>query len=154
MTPPARGRDRDGAPAARRAIADASINLRGLSAAVLGSRFVDYMAFDSAEDADPIESRASAGSSVAPVVRKPHGNGRVWVSAVDHAGRLLFRRRRIHLGQLGLSPGQDFVHPLTIALDDFEGFTKSILEILGPLPLGHLQLHELSELPRVHEEDA
>jgi hypothetical protein len=34
------------------AIADAGINLRGLSAAVLGSRFVDYMAFDSAEDAE------------------------------------------------------------------------------------------------------
>jgi hypothetical protein len=33
-------------------IADAGINLRGLYAAVLGSRFVDYMAFDSAEDAD------------------------------------------------------------------------------------------------------
>jgi hypothetical protein len=34
------------------AIADSGINLRGLSAAVLGSRFVAYMAFDSAEDAD------------------------------------------------------------------------------------------------------
>jgi hypothetical protein len=34
------------------AIAAAGINLRGLSAAVLGSRFVDYMAFDSAEDAE------------------------------------------------------------------------------------------------------
>ena len=34
------------------AIADAGINLRGLSAAVLGSRFVDYMAFDSAEDGE------------------------------------------------------------------------------------------------------
>jgi hypothetical protein len=29
------------------AIADAGINLRGLSAAALGSRFVAYMAFDS-----------------------------------------------------------------------------------------------------------
>jgi len=34
------------------AIADAGINMRGLSAAALGSRFVAYMAFDSAEDAD------------------------------------------------------------------------------------------------------
>ena len=34
------------------AIADAGINMRGLSAAVLGKRFVAYMAFDSAEDAD------------------------------------------------------------------------------------------------------
>jgi predicted amino acid-binding ACT domain protein len=33
-------------------IADSAVNLRGLSAAVLGSRFVAYMAFDSAEDAD------------------------------------------------------------------------------------------------------
>lgn len=33
------------------AIADSGINLRGLSAAVLGSRFVAYMAFDGAEDA-------------------------------------------------------------------------------------------------------
>ena len=34
------------------AIADAGVNLRGLSAAVIGRRFVDYMAFDSAEDAE------------------------------------------------------------------------------------------------------
>ena len=34
------------------AIADSGVNLRGLSAAVLGSRFVAYMAFDGAEDAD------------------------------------------------------------------------------------------------------
>jgi hypothetical protein len=34
------------------AIADAGINMRGLSAAALGSRFVAYMAFDSTEDAD------------------------------------------------------------------------------------------------------
>jgi len=33
------------------AIADAGINMRGLSAAALGSRFVAYVAFDSAEDA-------------------------------------------------------------------------------------------------------
>lgn len=34
------------------AIADCGINLRGLSAAVLGSRFVAYLAFDGAADAD------------------------------------------------------------------------------------------------------
>jgi hypothetical protein len=34
------------------AIADAGVNLRGLSASTLGSRFVAYMAFDNAEDAD------------------------------------------------------------------------------------------------------
>jgi hypothetical protein len=34
------------------AIANAGINLRGLSAAVLGSRFAAYAAFDSAEDAE------------------------------------------------------------------------------------------------------
>lgn len=34
------------------AIADAGINLRGLSAAVLGNRFAAHMAFDSPEDAE------------------------------------------------------------------------------------------------------
>ena len=34
------------------AIADAGINLRGLSAAALGRRFAAYLAFDSAEDAE------------------------------------------------------------------------------------------------------
>ena len=34
-----------------RALADAGINLRGLSAAALGRRHVTYFAFDSAEDA-------------------------------------------------------------------------------------------------------
>src|SRR5712692_2696407 len=34
------------------AIADASINMRGLSAAALGSRFVAYLAFDSVADAE------------------------------------------------------------------------------------------------------
>ena len=46
------GTDRPGRLKMTGAIADAGINLRGLSAAVLGSRFVDYMAFDSAEDAE------------------------------------------------------------------------------------------------------
>jgi hypothetical protein len=35
-----------------KAIADAGINLRGLSAAALGRRSVSYLAFDSAADAD------------------------------------------------------------------------------------------------------
>ena len=34
------------------AIADSGINMRGLSAAALGSRFVAYMAFDSVEDGE------------------------------------------------------------------------------------------------------
>jgi len=34
------------------AIADAGINMRGLSAAALGSRFVAYVAFDSVQDAE------------------------------------------------------------------------------------------------------
>jgi len=40
------------------AIAEAGINLRGISAAVLGSRFVAYMAFDSAEDAEKRRRRS------------------------------------------------------------------------------------------------
>jgi len=35
-----------------RALVDAGINLRGLSAAALGRRAVTYLAFDSATDAD------------------------------------------------------------------------------------------------------
>jgi hypothetical protein len=35
-----------------RALADAGINLRGISAAALGRRAVTYFAFDSAADAD------------------------------------------------------------------------------------------------------
>jgi hypothetical protein len=34
------------------AIADAGVNMRGLSAAALGSRFVAYVAFDSVQDAE------------------------------------------------------------------------------------------------------
>jgi predicted amino acid-binding ACT domain protein len=44
------------------AIADAGINLRGLSAAVL-SRFVDYMAFDSAEDAEKAAKAIKAATA-------------------------------------------------------------------------------------------
>jgi hypothetical protein len=49
------------------AIADSGINLRGLSAAVLGSRFVAYMAFDGAEDAD----RAAKAIKAAAAAKTP-----------------------------------------------------------------------------------
>ena len=45
------------------AIADSGINLRGLSAAVLGSRFVAYMTFDSAEDADKAAKAIKAAAA-------------------------------------------------------------------------------------------
>ena len=45
------------------AIADSGVNLRGLSAAVLGSRFVAYMAFDSAEDADKAAKAIKAAAA-------------------------------------------------------------------------------------------
>ena len=51
------------------AIADAGINLRGLSAAVLGSRFVAYMAFDSAEDAEKA-AKAIKAATAAKAPRK------------------------------------------------------------------------------------
>ena len=35
-----------------RALADAGVNLRGLSAAVIGGRFIMYLALDTAEDAE------------------------------------------------------------------------------------------------------
>ncbi len=35
-----------------RGLADAGINLRGLSAAVIGGRFIMYLALDTAKDAD------------------------------------------------------------------------------------------------------
>jgi hypothetical protein len=46
------------------AMADAGINLRGLSAASLGSRFVAYLAFDGAEDAEKAAKaiKAAAGA--------------------------------------------------------------------------------------------
>ena len=43
---------RDWATKMSRAVADAGINLRGVSAAALGRRAVTYFAFDSAADAD------------------------------------------------------------------------------------------------------
>jgi predicted amino acid-binding ACT domain protein len=48
------------------AIADASVNLRGLSAAVLGTRFVAYMEFDSAEDADKAANAIKAAGTAKP----------------------------------------------------------------------------------------
>jgi predicted amino acid-binding ACT domain protein len=49
------------------AIADAGINLRGLSAATLGSRFAAYMAFDSPEDAEKAARAIKpAGAAKAP----------------------------------------------------------------------------------------
>jgi hypothetical protein len=49
------------------AIADSGVNLRGLSAAVLGSRFVAYMAFDGTEDAD----RAAKAIKAAAAAKAP-----------------------------------------------------------------------------------
>ena len=47
------GRDRPGLGARiARALGDAGINFRGLSAAVIGTNFISYLACDSAEDAD------------------------------------------------------------------------------------------------------
>jgi hypothetical protein len=51
------------------AIADSGVNLRGLSAAVLGSRFVAYMAFDGAEDADKA-AKAIKAAAAAKAPRK------------------------------------------------------------------------------------
>jgi hypothetical protein len=49
------------------AIAESGINLRGLSAAVLGNRFVAYMAFDAAEDAErAAKAVKAAGAAKAP----------------------------------------------------------------------------------------
>jgi len=47
------GRDRPGIAAdVTQKIADAGVNLRGFSAAVIGTQFVAYLALDSREDAD------------------------------------------------------------------------------------------------------
>jgi hypothetical protein len=51
------------------AIADSGINLRGLSAAVLGSRFVAYMSFDSPEDAEKA-AKAIEATTAAKAPRK------------------------------------------------------------------------------------
>ena len=46
-----------------RALADSGLNLRGLSAAVLGSKFVAYLAFDSDGDADKASRLLRAAGS-------------------------------------------------------------------------------------------
>jgi hypothetical protein len=51
------------------AIADSGINMRGLSAAAFGSRFVAYMAFDSVEDADKA-AKAIRAAAAAKAPRK------------------------------------------------------------------------------------
>jgi hypothetical protein len=51
------------------AIADSGINLRGLSAAVLGSRFVAYMSFDSPEGAEKA-AKAIEATTAAKAPRK------------------------------------------------------------------------------------
>lgn len=52
------------------AIADSGINLHGLSAAVLGSRFVAYMAFDGAEDADKAAKAIKAAATAKAAGKK------------------------------------------------------------------------------------
>jgi hypothetical protein len=54
------------------AIADAGINMRGLSAAALGSRFVAYVAFDSPEDAEKA-AKAIRAAAVAKASGKKSG---------------------------------------------------------------------------------
>jgi len=58
------GADRPGLGAKMtNAIADAGINVRGLSAAALGSRFVAYVAFDGAGDADKAAKAIKAATT-------------------------------------------------------------------------------------------
>ena len=52
------------------AIADAGINLRGLSGAVLGNRFSAYMAFDSPEDAEKAAKAIKAAAAARAPGRK------------------------------------------------------------------------------------
>jgi len=52
------------------AIADAGINMRGLSAAALGSRFVAYVAFDSVEDAAKAATAIKAATAAKARGRK------------------------------------------------------------------------------------
>src|SRR5713101_8224586 len=49
------------------AIADAGVNMRGLSAAALGSRFVAYVAFDSVADAE----KAAKAIRAATTAKRP-----------------------------------------------------------------------------------
>ena len=64
------GTDRPGLGATMtNAVADAGVNVRGLSAAALGSRFVAYLAFDGAEDADKA-TRAIKAAAAKPARKK------------------------------------------------------------------------------------
>jgi len=63
------GPDKPGAGAMlSRAVADAGINVRGVSAAVIGNKFVAYVGFDSTADAD---NAAKAIKSAAAKASKP-----------------------------------------------------------------------------------
>jgi predicted amino acid-binding ACT domain protein len=52
------------------AIADAGVNLRGLSAAVIGGKFAAYMAFDGREDAEKAAKAIRAVAAAKPARRK------------------------------------------------------------------------------------
>ena len=52
------------------AIADAHINLRGLSAAVVGGRFAAHLAFDSREDAEKAAKAVRAAAAAKPARKK------------------------------------------------------------------------------------
>jgi len=64
------GTDRPGLGATMtNAVAEAGVNVRGLSAAAIGNRFVAYLAFDGAEDADKA-ARAIKAAAAAKAPRK------------------------------------------------------------------------------------
>jgi hypothetical protein len=64
------GTDRPGLGATMtNAVAEAGVNVRGLSAAALGSRFVAYLAFDGAEDAEKA-ARAIKAAAAKPARKK------------------------------------------------------------------------------------
>jgi hypothetical protein len=52
-----------------RAVADAGVNLRGLSAAVLGTKFVAYLGFDSQADADKAMAAIKALDAARPAAK-------------------------------------------------------------------------------------
>ena len=52
------------------AIADAGVNLRGLSAAVIGGKFAAYLAFDSREDAERAAKAIRAVAAAKPARKK------------------------------------------------------------------------------------
>jgi predicted amino acid-binding ACT domain protein len=65
------GTDRPGLGATMTgAIAEAGVNLRGLSAAALGSRFAAYLAFDSPEDAEKAAKAMRAATAARPRGKK------------------------------------------------------------------------------------